>query len=121
MKGSIKIKSVGGATIGAGNFGDVTAGDFNFPIDCLGATDANYFGNDAIAVILNSSSGPGDASAGLGNYSTYKFYLNGSTSPTLINKAFVDAILANNGSGESIVQLPEGVTITGWEITDLIY
>mgnify|MGYP003139187674 CR=1 FL=1 len=120
MKASIKITSVGGGTIGAGNIGDVTAGDFNFPIENLGATDATFDGNNAMFILLNSSSGPGDT-PGLTSYATYKFHVSGSTDQALLGKSFVDAILSNNGSGESKVKLPAGVTITAWEITDLLY
>ncbi len=121
MKASIKITSVGGGTIGANNFGDATAGDFNFPIECLGATDSTYGGNNAMFIIVNSSSGPSEGSTGLSSYAAYKFNVSGSTNKYLLNKSFVDAILSNNGSGESIVTLPEGVTITSWEIADLFY
>jgi|EP01047_Picozoa_sp_COSAG01_P038697 hypothetical protein len=121
MKASIKITSVGGGTIGASNFGDVTAGDFNFPIECLGATDTAYGGNNAIFIIVNSSSGPSNGAAALGSYAAYKFNVSGSTDKNLLNKSFIDAILSNNGSGESIVTLPEGVTITSWEIDELLY
>tara|TARA_R100000951_G_scaffold114722_1_gene120619 strand:+ start:2556 stop:2918 length:363 start_codon:yes stop_codon:yes gene_type:complete len=120
MKASIKITSVGGGPLTAGNVGTQTAGDYNFPIDCLGATDVNYNGDSTMNILVNNSSGPGD-SAPVDNYSYYKFNVSGSTDRYLLNKSFVDAILSNNGSGESIVTLPEGVTITSWEIDALIY
>jgi len=123
MKASIKITSVGGGTIsgGPGQVGDVTAGDYNFPIENLGATDATFAGNNAMFIILNTSTGPSDGSAALNAYAAYKFHVSGSTNKGLLAKSFVDAILSNNGSGESVVKLPEGVTITAWEITDLLY
>ena len=119
MKASIKITSVGGGTITAGNFGDVTAGDFNFAIDKFGATDCEFDGNNSFFILYN-----GDNAANrnaFSSYTAYQFHLSGSTSGSLITKSFVDAILANNGVGESIVQLPEGVTITAWELGELNY
>lgn len=118
MNASIKITSVGGATLSGGGYGSNQAGDFNFPIDKFGATDNNYSGDGAYNIILKGNT---DALSGLfTSYTTYKIYITGSTKAKNA-KAFSDAIVNNNGSGESIVKLPAGAEITGWEITSLNY
>ena len=118
MKASIKITSAGGATLSGGVYGSNAAGEFNFPIDKFGATDNAYGGDGAMNILIK---GETDALHGaFTSYSAYKFYITGSTKAEN-GKAFSDAIINNNGSGESIVVLPEGAAITGWEITGLLY
>jgi len=119
MKASIKITSAGGATLTAGVYGSNAAGDFNFPIDKFGATDNSYSGDGGYNILLKGNT---DAivSLSFSAYTVYKFYITGSTKAEN-GKAFSDAIINNNGSGESIVVLPEGAAITGWEITQLLY
>jgi hypothetical protein len=118
MKASIKITSAGGATLTAGVYGSNAAGDFNFPIDKFGATDNSYGGDGGYNILIKGNT---DALNGAFlSYSAYKFYITGSTKAENA-KAFSDAIVNNNGSGESIVKLPEGAAITGWEITQLLY
>lgn len=118
MKASIKITSVGGATLSAGVYGSNQAGDFNFPIDKFGATDNAYGGDGAYNIILKGNT---DALNGAFTaYTSYKIYITGSTKAEN-GKAFSDAIINNNGSGESIVKLPAGAEITGWEIAEILY
>jgi hypothetical protein len=118
MKASIKITSAGGATLTAGVYGSNAAGDFNFPIDKFGATDNSYSGDGGYNILIKGNT---DALNGaFGSYSAYKFYITGSTKAENA-KAFSDAIVNNNGSGESIVKLPAGAAFTGWEIGELNY
>ncbi len=118
MKASIKITSVGGATLSAGVYGSNQAGDFNFPIDKFGASDNVYSGDGGYNILLKGNT---DALNGVfTSYTAYKFYITGSTKAEN-GKAFSDAIVNNNGSGQSIVKLPAGAEITGWEITALLY
>lgn len=119
MKASIKITSVGGATLNAGKYGSNQAGDFNFPIDKFGATDNAYDGDGGYNILLKGNT---DARVDLAfsAYTAYKFFITGSTKAENA-KAFSDAIINNNGSGESIVKLPAGAAFTGWEIGELNY
>jgi hypothetical protein len=119
MNASIKITSVGGATLSAGVYGSNQAGDFNFPIDKFGATDNVYNGDGAYNILLKGNT-DATPNASFGGYTSYKFYITGSTKAEN-GKAFSDAIVNNNGSGESIVKLPAGAEITGWEITNVNY
>lgn len=119
MKASIKITSVGGASLSAGAYGSNAAGDFNFPIDKFGATDNVFEGDEFYNILLkgNTDAAPNSSFNG---YTSYKFHINGSTMAEN-GKAFSDAIINNNGSGESIVKLPAGAEITGWEISSVNY
>ena len=119
MEASIKITSAGGATIPAGKFGSADAGSFNFPIKTFAAFDGTY-SSSAVNIIVNSPTNGQEA--GSVSYSALVLVFsaanpdqNGTT------KAITDAIKNNNGSGESIIQLPSGVTCTGWYWGGLLY
>jgi hypothetical protein len=119
MKASIKITSVGGATLTGGVYGSNQAGDFNFPIDRFGATDNSYSGDSAYNILLKGTTDAQNFTS-FTSYAAYRFYITGSTKKENA-KAFSDAIVNNNGSGESIVKLPAGAEITGWEIVGVNY
>jgi len=119
MKASIKITSVGGATIPVGQFGSADAGSFNFPIETFAAFDGTYAGNTVFIIVNSPTNGQLSGSTSYAAlalvFSTANPDQNGTT------KAITDAVKNNNGSGESIIQLPSGVTCTGWYWDGLLY
>ena len=128
MKPSIKFKSIGGATL-TGGYGSALAGEFNVPLDLIGAFDISYGANSsatsAFCILLK-----GELSAAFGNTNSYTamyIYISGTPTATGnynsngVSAAIARAISNHNGTGEAIVTLPEGINCLGWEYKELLY
>tara|TARA_Y100000385_G_C12892962_1_gene550811 strand:+ start:453 stop:839 length:387 start_codon:yes stop_codon:yes gene_type:complete len=128
MKPSIKFKSIGGATL-QGNFGSNLAGDFNIPLDLIGAFDYSYAkssgATSAFCILLK-----GENNAAFGAtfaYNAMYIYISGTPTATGsyndagVNEAIAKAISNHSGTGEAIVTLPEGINCLGWEYFSLLY
>lgn len=120
MKASIKITSVGGATIPASQFGSADAGSFNFPIETFAAFDGTYGGNKVYILVNSPTNGKFDS--GSSSYAALVLvFSTANPDQDGTTKAITDAVKNNNGSGESIIQLPSGVTCTGWYWDNILY
>ena len=129
MKPSIKFKSIGGATITG--YGSALAGDFNIPLDQIGAFDPAYAENSgatsAFCIILKGETSSvfnpltGSAFTAMYLYISGVPTATGEYNSTGVNKAISSAISNHNGVGEAIVSLPEGINCLGWEYKDLVY
>lgn len=128
MKPSIKFKSIGGATITS--YGSALAGDFNVPLDLIGAFDPSYGktgGADAAFCILLKGETSNKFDTGGAAFTAMYIYISGvptatgSYNSTGVSAAIARAISNHNGTGESIVSLPEGINCLGWEYKDILY
>jgi len=115
MKGSIKFKSEGGATL-TKPIGDNTAGEFNVLIDNIAISDPKFAYNAVGGKFILGLIGPSKNTA-TGGFQCIELFIDSPSAYNVagVSEAIYKAIQDNNGQGESVVQLPAGATLKGYQ------